>query len=168
MEAILDKYEIETKEDFFDGIITAAQINANEFAKQMIEELSSEEKQEFKAHFEHYIANDIDAIHEGETYEAFIDSIYIPNPNNKKLINTMKKKTAEQRQFEQVKDKLTSLQAEMENVLELMPTKGAYSNDCQKMALLTIAKDFEHHINGIELEDFTPNEYSGDFKLSYS
>ena len=82
MKAILKKYEVETKEDFFDGIITAAQVNANQLAKDMIEELSSKEKQEFKAYFEHYIANDIDAVHEGETYEAFIDSIYIPNPNN--------------------------------------------------------------------------------------
>jgi hypothetical protein len=87
---------------------------------------------------------------------------------NLKGIFTNLDKTPQQRQFEQVKDKLTSLQKEMETVLELMPTKGAYSNDCQKMALLTIAKDFDHHINGIELEDFTPNEYSGSFKLSYS
>ena len=77
------------------------------------------------------------------------------------------KKTSQQRQFEQVKDKLTSCYKEIEQILELMPTKGNWANDCQKMALLTIAKDFEHHINGIELEDFTPNEYSGNFKLSY-
>lgn len=78
------------------------------------------------------------------------------------------RKSARQRQFEQVKDKLTSLSQDIEKVLELMPTKGAWSNNCQKMALLTCLKDFQHHINGIELEDFVPNEYSGDFKLSYS
>lgn len=77
-------------------------------------------------------------------------------------------KTPQQRQFEQVKDKLIYLQLEMGKTLDLMPTKGVYSNDCQKMALLTIAKDFKRHINGIELEDFTPNEYSNNFKLAYS
>jgi len=80
----------------------------------------------------------------------------------------MANKTAQQRQFEQVKDKLTALSQDIEKVLELMPTKGAWANDCQKMALLTCINDFQHHVNGIELEDFTPNEYSGDFELSYS
>ena len=77
-------------------------------------------------------------------------------------------KKPQQRQFEQVKGKLTSFSQDIEKILELMPTKGAWATDCQKMALLTCLKDFEHHVNGIELEDFTPNEYSGDFKLSYS
>lgn len=77
-------------------------------------------------------------------------------------------KTPQQRQFEQVKDKFQSLLSEMNGVLELMPTKGDIKTDCQKLSILHHLKNLDYCINGIELEDFTPNEYSGNFELSYS
>ena len=77
-------------------------------------------------------------------------------------------KSAEQRQFEQVVDKLRSQLKAMEETLELMPIKGNTSSDCQRMYISNLLGDIDRSINGIELEDFTPNEYSGDFKLSYS
>jgi hypothetical protein len=82
--------------------------------------------------------------------------------------NLTPKKTAQERQFEQVKNKLEQLVNEIEETIDLMPTKGNSRNDCQKINLLHHINEFSHCINGIELEDFTPNEYSGDFKLSYS
>lgn len=78
------------------------------------------------------------------------------------------KKDAQKRQFEQVVDKLRSQLAEMEETLKLMPTKGNSKNDCQKINILHHLNQLDYCINGIELEDFTPNEYSLDFKLSYS
>ena len=77
-------------------------------------------------------------------------------------------KTAQQKQFEQVVDKLRSQIAAMEETLLLIPIKGVISEDCQITAIQIILNDLDSHINGIEVEDFTPNEYSGDFKLSYS
>ena len=77
-------------------------------------------------------------------------------------------KSAEQRQFEQVVDKLRSQLEAMNKTLELMPKKGDTAYDCQKQNILCTLLELDHEINGIELEDFTPNEYSGDFKLSYS
>jgi hypothetical protein len=77
-------------------------------------------------------------------------------------------KTAEQKQFEQVKDKLISLVYQMQEVIELMPTKGNSKDECQKINILDHLNTLDSSINGIELEDFTPNEHSGDFKLSYS
>jgi hypothetical protein len=84
------------------------------------------------------------------------------------LLNIFSTKTAEQRQFEQVVDKFRSAIAELENIVELMPTKGNSSYDCQKINILHHINKLDHCINGIELEDFTPNEYSHNFKLSYS
>jgi hypothetical protein len=77
-------------------------------------------------------------------------------------------KTAEQKQFEQVKDKLISLVYQMQDVIELMPTKGNSKDECQKINILHHLITLDSCINGVELEDFTPNEHSGDFKLSYS
>jgi hypothetical protein len=84
------------------------------------------------------------------------------------LLNIFSTKTPEQRQFEQVVDKFRSTIVELERIVELMPTKGNSSNDCQKINILHHINVLDHCINGIELEDFTPNEYSHDFKLSYS
>lgn len=84
------------------------------------------------------------------------------------LLNIFSSKAPQQRQFEQVKDKLTSLLAEMEEVLTLMPKKGDTPATCQRMNLSNFLGGVDMCINGIELEDFTPNEYSGDFKLSYN
>ena len=78
------------------------------------------------------------------------------------------KKTAQQRQFEQVQDKLRSQLAEMEEILKLMPKKGDRPSTCQRTEISNILGGLDHCINGIELEDFTPNEYSGDWQLSYS
>lgn len=78
------------------------------------------------------------------------------------------KKSAQQRQFEQVKDKLQTLLSQMQDELELMPTKGDSLKDCQKINILISLNELDSKINGIVPEDFTPNEYSGDFKLSYS
>lgn len=84
------------------------------------------------------------------------------------LSNIFNRKTPQQRQFEQVVDKFRSQIAEMEETLKLMPTKGNSKNDCQKINILHHINSLDYCINGIELEDFIPNEYSGDFKLSYS
>lgn len=84
------------------------------------------------------------------------------------LSNIFSSKTAEQRQFEQVVDKFRSAIEELERIVELMPTKGNSMKDCQKINILHHINELDHCINGIELEDFTPNEYSQDFKLSYS
>ena len=79
----------------------------------------------------------------------------------------MAKKTAEQRQFEQVTDKFTSLIERAKEILDLMPKKGNTAYECQRQNILCDILSLEHSINGIELEDFTPNEYSEGFKLSY-
>jgi len=84
------------------------------------------------------------------------------------LQNVFTTKSPTQRQFEQVVDKLRSQLAAMEETLEMMPRKGYTGKDCQRTAMYMILHDFGQHINGIKLEDFTPNEFSGDFKLSYS
>lgn len=77
------------------------------------------------------------------------------------------KKTAQQRQFEQTKDKLESLVAQIEETLELMPIKGNKAKECQRTHLQQALNLFSNSINGIELNDFEPNQYSGNFKLSY-
>ena len=77
-------------------------------------------------------------------------------------------KTAQQRQLEQVKDKFQSLLAEMEETLKLMPLKGDRPHNCQRTTISNQLGGLDHCINGIELDDFTPNDYSRDFKLSYS
>jgi len=79
----------------------------------------------------------------------------------------MTKKTAQQRQFEQVVDKLRSQLAAMEETLKMMPTKGNTSDMCQKTYILNKLNSLDSCVNGIELKDFSPNEYSEDFKLSY-
>lgn len=79
----------------------------------------------------------------------------------------MNKKTAQQRQFEQVVDKLRSQLSAMEETMKLMPTRGNKSDFCQKTYILNELNSVDRCINGIVLKDFTPNEYSGDFKLSY-
>jgi hypothetical protein len=84
------------------------------------------------------------------------------------LLNIFSKKTPQQRQFEQVVDKLRSQLQAIEETLEIMPKLGNTSQDCQRTAIGNVLRDLDSHINGISLEDFTPNEYSGDFKLSYS
>ena len=84
------------------------------------------------------------------------------------IFKTSNSKTAEQRQFEQVKDKFQSLLAEMEETLKLMPLKGNTPSQCQRTTISNQLGGLDHCINGIELEDFTPNEYSQDWELSYS
>lgn len=84
------------------------------------------------------------------------------------LLNIFSKKTAKQRQFEQVVDKLRSQLAAMEETIKLMPIKDNVSEGCQRTYITTQINNLDYAINGIKLEDFTPNEYSGDFKLSYS
>lgn len=71
----------------------------------------------------------------------------------------MSKKTAKQRQFEQVQDRLRGLVAEMEETLKLMPQKGNNPATCQRIAISNYLGGLDHCITGIELEDFTPNEY---------
>lgn len=88
--------------------------------------------------------------------------------NLQNIFTETNKKTAQQRQFEQVKDKLQTLLQQMQDELKLMPTKGNSKNDCQKINILHHLNELDSCVNGIELEDFTPNEYSENFKLSYS
>ena len=85
-----------------------------------------------------------------------------------RLLNIFNTKPAEQRQFEQVQDKLYSQLAEMEETIKLMPIKGNTTGDCQRTNISYFLGILDSCISGITLEDFTPNEYSGDFKLSYS
>lgn len=84
------------------------------------------------------------------------------------LTNVFNKKTPQQRQFEQVVDKLRSQLAAMEETLKMIPRKGNNTATCQRTAISNYLGGLDSCINGIELEDFTPNEYSGEFKLSYS
>ena len=85
-----------------------------------------------------------------------------------RLLNIFNEKTAEQRQFEQVQDKLRSQLSAIEETLLMMPRKGNNPSTCQRTTISNLLGGLDHAINGITLEDFTPNEYSGDFKLSYS
>jgi hypothetical protein len=78
------------------------------------------------------------------------------------------KKTSQQKQFEQVKNKLESLLAEMEETIKMIPKKGDNPATCQRTSISNQLGGLDMVINGLELEDFTPNGYSGDFKLSYS
>lgn len=88
--------------------------------------------------------------------------------NLQNIFTETNKKKSQQRQYEQVKDKLQTLLQQMQDELKLMPTKGNSKNDCQKINILHHLNELDSCVNGIKLEDFTPNEYSGDFKLSYS
>ena len=86
-----------------------------------------------------------------------------------KIQNTYKmKKTAQQRQYEQTKDKLISLLQNMEETIKLIPRKGDRPFECQRSNISNYLGGLDHCINGLVVEDFTPNEYSGDFKFSYS
>lgn len=85
-----------------------------------------------------------------------------------RLLNIFNEKTAEQRQFEQVQDKLRSQLSAIEETLLMMPRKGNNPSTCQRTTISNLLGGLDYAINGITLEDFTPNEYSGDFKLSYS
>jgi hypothetical protein len=78
-----------------------------------------------------------------------------------------KKVNHQKKQFEQTVNKFQSIIEEFKETLELMPTKGGAAIDCQKTCILTIICELDRNINGIELEDFIPNEYSGNFKYSY-
>lgn len=84
------------------------------------------------------------------------------------LSNIFSTKTAQQRQFEQVTDKLRSHLKAMEDTLEMMPIKGESMINCQRLNIQLYITHLTDCINGIKLEDFTPNEYSNNFKLSYS
>lgn len=77
-------------------------------------------------------------------------------------------KSAQQRQYEQVTMKLTDAVSQIEHYLELMPTKGNTKSECQKTNLKQLLQEFESGVNSIEYDDFTPNDYSGDFQISYS
>jgi len=84
-------------------------------------------------------------------------------------INELPKiKDRKQLQFEQVVDKLRSQLAAMEDTLKLMPIKGNVPSECQRTNIGNYLGGLDSCINGITLDDFTPNEYSADFKLSYS
>jgi hypothetical protein len=74
---------------------------------------------------------------------------------------------SQKKQFEQTKNKLESLISQIYETLELIPQKGNTSNDCQKISLLNALNEFEHCVSGLEIEDFKPNGYSGDFTYSY-
>ncbi|MFK5981501.1 MAG: hypothetical protein QM499_01205 [Flavobacteriaceae bacterium] len=88
--------------------------------------------------------------------------------NLQNIFSKPTKKTPQQRQFEQVKDKFGSLLAEIEETLKLMPLKGDRPSDCQRTGLQIQINELDSFVNGIELEDFTPNEYSQEWQLSYS
>ena len=85
-----------------------------------------------------------------------------------KLLNMFSDKSPQQRQFEQVTDKLRSQVAECNDIIKLMPVKGNSITGCKRAHLQNLISNLDFAINTIDLYDFTPNEYSGDFKLSYS
>jgi hypothetical protein len=83
MEAILNKYEIDTKEEFFEGIFNALNVGANQLAKDMFDELTTDEmKQEFKQWFSIFTFYDRDDMSEEEAYNTFIQYIKEPITNN--------------------------------------------------------------------------------------
>ena len=98
---------------------------------------------------------------------TFLDKKFIEG-FKEKVNEFLSKKTAQQRQFEQVKDKLQSLLCKIEETMKLMPTKGQNKMDCKKIHILHLANELSYVVDKIEFKDFTPNEHSGDFKLSYS
>lgn len=110
--------------------------------------------------------NDNDENYAGEVFD-FLDKKFIEGLEEK-VNEFLSKKTAQQRQFEQVKDKLQSLLCKIEETLKLMPTKGQNKMDCKKIHILHLANELSYVVDKIEFKDFTPNEHSGDFKLSYS
>ena len=71
-------------------------------------------------------------------------------------------------QFEQVTDKLKSLLADMEETLKMIPRKGNVPSECQRTDISNHLGGLDMAINGLELEDFEPNEFSRDFEYSYS
>lgn len=80
----------------------------------------------------------------------------------------MSKKTAQQRQYEQTVDKFRTAISDLEDILKLMPLKGNTSSECQRTGIQIQINELDSYVSGITLEDFTPNEYSQDFELSYS
>lgn len=80
--------------------------------------------------------------------------------------STVSPKPEHQNRYEVVKETLQDLVYKMENTLKLMPTKGNTSSDCQRTNLACKLNELSNAVAGIELEDFTPNEYSGDFKFT--
>lgn len=84
------------------------------------------------------------------------------------LLNIFVKKTAQQTQFEQTVYKLRSQLVEMEETLKLIPRKGNNPRECQRINISNLLGGLRYTIDNITLEDFIPNEYSEEFKLSYS
>lgn len=157
---------------------TDAGVNMILFLDFRAEGKNIKDPKEFIAEYNERV-NDIDIdeelrIHlENKRYRQEIGSVigakdFAEWKENLKGIFAKNNKTAEQRQFEQVQDKFRSHIAEMERLLNLMPVKDNVSEGCQRTYIATQINNLDYAINGITLEDFTPNEYSGDFKLSYS
>jgi hypothetical protein len=128
-------------------------------------ELESELEKMYDAEIEFCVYNDGD-FDENELL-TFLD-IKLLEGFEEKITEFLSKKTAQQRQFEQVKDKLQSAVNNLHDILKLMPTKGLSKYDCQKTGITYHVYELDHLISDIEFKDFTPNEHSGDFKLSYS
>ena len=110
---------------------------------------------------------DVDGDYDAIELLKFLDKKFIEG-FKEKVDEFLSKKTAQQRQFEQVKDKLQSLLCKIEETMKLMPTKGQNKMDCKKIHILHLANELSYVVDKIEFKDFTPNEHSGDFKLSYS
>ena len=77
-------------------------------------------------------------------------------------------KVKQKKQYEQTINKFHSAIAELNEIASLMPTRSNTPEQCQKNAIRLAIKKLEDSINGIELGDFEPNEYSGDFEFSYT
>lgn len=77
-------------------------------------------------------------------------------------------KAKQQKQYEQTINKFNSAIAELNEIVELMPTRGDTPEQCQKATISLAIKKLENTIGGIELDDFEPNEHSGDFEFSYT
>lgn len=71
-------------------------------------------------------------------------------------------------QYRQVSLKLDDKVRELQDLIELIPKKGITSETCQRECISETITSLQTAINGLEEEDFEPNEYSGDFKYSYT
>jgi hypothetical protein len=98
MEAILNKYEIDSKDEFFEGILTSIQVGAKQMAKDMFDELNNDAlKQEFNqwvtSLLENFDVNDLDM------FETMQFNNYIKSLSKKDalqiLINTVEGDTTQ-------------------------------------------------------------------------
>lgn len=83
-------------------------------------------------------------------------------------MGNLDKKDPQLIQYMRVVDKLHTLVSELEDTAKLIPKKGDSIAECQRTYFNHCISILDMAITGLHYTDFAPNEYSGDFKLSYS